>query len=307
MTQRRRSTWSTIACIAACAVSLAAVASERRGVKEAVVVLSREAEPFRKCEKAARELLQGEGWSVRTVVLNDKSPTIPQEGYSSARFISVGTEATEWSKGKGLETVFCMVADAEGAGLTPGPTLAGILADIPAARQVALIRKGLPGAKVIGVLYKKDSPRGERALAGLRAEAAKAGLTVEAEGVDSKEAIGGGLSTLLKRGIDILWTMPDGALYDGNTIKAVLRATLEEKVPVFGFSTPMVRAGALMGVGITPEAQGSQAAALTIGRANNAAAGQLVVPDFEVTVNQVVAERLGITLPAGLATGSKGD
>ncbi|MDP1662197.1 MAG: ABC transporter substrate binding protein [Phycisphaerales bacterium] len=303
----RRSTWSFIACMAACVVSLAAIASERRAPKEAVVVLSREADPFRKCEKAAREVLQSDGWSVRTVVLDDKSSAGPVEGYGSAKLLTVGTEATEWSKGKGLETVFCMVADAEGAGLATSPAIAGILAEIPAARQVALIKQGLPNAKVIGVLYKKDSARGERSLAGLRAEAAKAGLNVEAEGVDSKDAIGAALNSLLKRGIDILWTMPDGSLYDANTIKAVLRATLEERVPVFGFSTPVVRAGALMGVGITPEAQGRQAARLMIARSSNPTAGQMVAPEFEITVNQVVAERLGVTLPTALAAGSKGD
>jgi putative ABC transport system substrate-binding protein len=282
---------------------LCAWGSALRAAKEAVVVLSREAEPFRKCEKAARAQLESDGWTVKTIVLDDKSAVD-----AGAALITVGTEATAWGRGKGSDRVFCMVADLESAGLAGDGAVAGVLAEIPAARQMAILKQALPNAKTVGVLFKKGSTRGERWVASLRLEAGKAGLKVEAEGVEAKEEVGHALDTLLKRGIDVLWTMPDGALYDANTIKAVLHATLEAKVPVFGFSTPVVKAGALVGVGIAPETQGKQAAALLMARtkAEASRSGQTVEPEFEVTVNQVVAERLGIKLPPEL-TGKKGD
>lgn len=267
-------------------------------------MLSREAEPFRKCERAARAALEAEGWTVRTEVINEKAPpSCPAD----ASLITVGTEAAVWSKGRAGTTVFCMVADVESAGLIAGS--AGVLAEIPVSRQVALLRQALPDAKTVGVLFKRGSTRGERWVDALKQEAARSGLKVDAEPVDSKEKVAPALDALIRRRVDVLWTMPDGALYDANTIKAVLHSTLEAKLPVFGFSTPVVKAGALVGVGITPESQGAQAAALLMKRAKEPAgtAGQTVEPAFEVSVNQVVAERLGVRLPPSLASERKGD
>jgi len=283
---------------------MGAWSARRSNGREAVLVLSREAEPFRKCERAARTALEAEGWTVRTEVMNEKSPPACP---ADASLITVGTEAAVWSKAHAGAKVFCMVADVESAALGTGS--AGVLAEIPAARQVALLRQALPEARSVGVLFKRGSARGERWVAALKQEAAKSGLTVDAEPVDSKENIASALDALIRRRVDVLWTMPDGALYDANTIKAVLHSTLEAKLPVFGFSTPVVKAGALVGVGITPDSQGAQAAALLLKRAKEApgAPGQTVEPVYEVSVNQAVAERLGVRLPPSLAGERKGD
>ncbi|CAG0965185.1 hypothetical protein PHYC_00943 [Phycisphaerales bacterium] len=281
---------------------LGAWGSEAEAPKEALVVLSREAEPFRKCEKAVAARLKESGWTVRTVVIDDKGRV--GGGEAADRVVAVGTEAATWAKSRaseGTSVVFCMVADAEGAGLTAQPNISGVLSEVPAAAQMSLIREALPKAGRVGILYKEGSARGERWLAAMRDEALKVGLSVDAQRVESKEKLGDALSLLLKRRVDVLWTMPDGGLYDASTLKAVLRATLEEGVPVFGFSTPVVRAGALVGVGIAPEAQGAQAGALMIDLAGRKGpAAEIVDPAFEVGVNLVVAERLQLSVPGGV-------
>lgn len=268
---------------------------------EAVVVLSREAEPFRKCEKAVTSALKEAGWSVKSVVLDPDGKAAGAE--SASKVLAIGTEAATWAKPRakdGAEVVFCMVADAEGAGLIDQPRIGGVLSEVPASDQMALIKETLPKATTVGILYKSGSARGERWLTAMREEAVKRGMVVDAQGVEGKEELGSALSALLKRRVDVLWTMPDGGLYDANTIKAVLHATLEARVPVFGFSTPIVRAGALVGVGITPESQGAQAAGLMIERAEPGGEARVTNPRYEISVNKVVAERLGLTLPAGV-------
>jgi putative ABC transport system substrate-binding protein len=269
----------------------------------AFIALSKEADAFRKCEKSARAALESQGWTVTSAILDDKGQaTAPP----NAAVIAIGTEAATWSKAQaqsGVNSVFCMVADPDGAGLLTGPPLAGVLTEIPVARQVALLRSALPQARVIGLLYKRGSTRGERTVSALKAAADSAGFSVTAVAVENKDEMGPALEHMLKNGVDVYWTMADGALYDANTIKAVLSAALEARVPVFGFSTAIVKAGAVVGVGIAPETQGKQAATLLQRRAGgDALKAETIDPEFEVHVNQAAADRLGIKLPSDLTT-----
>lgn len=289
---------------AACLLTLSGAHADRPHTRAAIVLLSKEAEPFRKCEKAAAAALAARGWSVTSAVLDPKDA--PQTG--DAAVIAVGTEAAAAVRAaRSANAVFCMVADAEGAGLLADPALSGVLAEVPFPRQVAVIARAVPAARTIGLIVRSNSARNDRALASLKSAAAAAGLAVVTETVESREEMSGALDRLLKRNIDVYWTIPDGSLYDANTIKAVLSATLDARVPVFGFSAAMVRAGALIGVAITPEAQGRQAAALLNARTEaHPARSETVEPEFEISVNKVVAERLGVRLPQDIANG-KGD
>jgi ABC-type uncharacterized transport system substrate-binding protein len=73
---------------------------------------------------------------------------------------------------------------------------------------------------------------------------------------------------------------------------------------VFGFSPAFVRAGALLGVGVDPAAQGEQAAGIAlqvIGKTWDEQQPPLQAPaSFQLAVNQIVAGQIGVALPRGL-------
>jgi ABC-type uncharacterized transport system substrate-binding protein len=79
---------------------------------------------------------------------------------------------------------------------------------------------------------------------------------------------------------------------------------LRRRVPVFGFSPAFVRAGALIGVGIDPHAQGRQAGELVrLSLARSPTADSIpnavrLAPTYQLAVNLTVARKLGVTLPA---------
>ncbi len=51
----------------------------------------------------------------------------------------------------------------------------------------------------------------------------------------------------LKERVDFVWCPPDGTLYNGTTVKPLILASLENELPVAGFSANFVRAGAAAG------------------------------------------------------------
>lgn len=262
------------------------------------ILLSREAEPFRQAEQACAGALRGESWGVRSEVLDPaKPPAIAED----ATVIAVGTEAAAWAQAHvspRARVVYAMVADPEGAGLTAGRPVAGVLSDVPAEAQVAAVRGCLPQARVVGALVRAGSPRSARLHAAFAEAAGKAGLRVETVSVGDKPEVAQAVEELLRRRVDIVWTMPDAGLYDANVIKNLLQTTLRAGVPVYGFSTPMVRAGALVGAAVDPAAQGRRAAELAL-RPPDDRVPVAVNAEHAIGVNLIVAQRLNITVPAG--------
>jgi putative ABC transport system substrate-binding protein len=51
----------------------------------------------------------------------------------------------------------------------------------------------------------------------------------------------------LRERFDFVWCLPDGVLYQGPTVSAVVLASIRYRVPLIGFSEGLVRAGALVG------------------------------------------------------------
>jgi ABC-type uncharacterized transport system substrate-binding protein len=52
----------------------------------------------------------------------------------------------------------------------------------------------------------------------------------------------------LQNRVDFVWVPPDGALYNSSTVKPLIRASIENRLPVVGFSASFVRTGAVAGV-----------------------------------------------------------
>lgn len=94
---------------------------------------------------------------------------------------------------------------------------------------------------------------------------------------------------------DFVLTRPDGALYNSTTVKPLILASLEHRLPIIGFSASFVRSGAA--VGIYPDFRdiGLQTAAL----AQKFLAGQVRASyegprTYVVAVNQRVLRLLGL-------------
>ena len=170
-----------------------------------------------------------------------------------------------------------------------------VVLDQPPARQAAAIRLALRDARRVGMLVGAES-RG--LLPAYRAALAAAGLEL-----NGGEVSAGGLAATLQEVLtdsDVLLAVPDPAIFNGDTVANILAAGYRRQVPLIGFSPAYVKAGALMGLFVTPAQLGTGASSALFA----ALRGELPPPqapgDFTVEANAAVARSLGLTIDAAL-------
>lgn len=279
-----------------------------------VIVLGSKAKPYGLAGAAAAKSLAGREQSCRIMLLDNVINKTQSIDPTNDAIIAVGTRAAvhlHRTLPAGPLLTYCMVADPASRGLTQGSRARGVTTDIPAAQQYELLSRALPSVRSVGMLYKGREPR-SRAFEKSARLSLPDKWQLHAVDVDNHRSVAEAIDRLLSRPIDIVWTAPDSTVYDIPTVKALLLASIRRGKPVFGFSPPFVRAGALLGVGIDPAEQGRQVAELThslleptaTGSADAAdkdgAARRPVEPRFQVAVNLIVAKKLGIRLPRSL-------
>lgn len=169
--------------------------------------------------------------------------------------------------------------------------------DHPPDRVIGLARALLPDMKRMALL---TSPASESAEPQYASRAQKLGLSLEIARARSAEEVGPALKTLLDAA-EVLIAVPDQTLYNSETIYGVLLTTYRNRVPVIGFSAPLVKAGALAAVYTSPEDIGRELATMVIDQLENP---RRSLPSarhpqrFSVTTNRQVGRSLGIELPA---------
>ena len=271
---------------------------------EVAIVTSSEAKPYEQARDAAREQLRKAGFSCKLYQLNELNHEALQKLKARApvALLAVGSDAAAH-----LHRLFdghaplcyCMVGDPVSAGLTKGKVAVGVTTEVPLKMQFELVRQALPHTRRVGLLYNASSQKG-RNLKAAAESALPDGWVLEAVAVEQHPSFSKAIEALLERKVDLVWTWPDASLYNAAGVRALLLSALRHGVPVYGFSRPFVRAGALLGMGVEPQSQGEQAAGVLRGLVGTPAVpkqAQVHAPQAKVIVNLVVAKRLSIKLP----------
>lgn len=269
-----------------------------------MIVLSSEAAPYHQAE-AGFKAGMADHKQMRTVLLKDvKESGIDNTiGKTADEIVAIGTPAAVFlhkSLPAPTPLIYCMVSDPVGNGFNDGRALCGVTTDVPLSAQFALISQALPKARSIGMLYRSNTPEGQRLLKTVQ-EALPKDWNLEAVAVDKLPNIADAIAELINKHIDIVWTSVDAQIYDYPAESALLLAALRNKVPVFGFSPAFVRSGALIGVGVSPAAQGKQAADLALrvlDHPNDAHNPRITSPEaIQIAVNLILAPQIGVELP----------
>lgn len=173
----------------------------------------------------------------------------------------------------------------------PGLLQGGIYLDQPASRLLHTARLLEPTANTIGMLTGKLS--GVR-LKEFSAEAYDLGLKLRSAELQKDDNPVAKLESLIA-GSDVYIVLPDRAEFNRTTAKWIIYLSYRYGVPVIGYSSRYVDAGALVSVFTTPEQMGQQAADLTAA----VVAGDVSLPrweypkDYQVRINKKVARSLG--------------
>ncbi|MBI1791236.1 MAG: hypothetical protein HYR60_27220, partial [Acidobacteria bacterium] len=166
--------------------------------------------------------------------------------------IAVGAEAADVlaSISVDLPVVCTMILRGDAVkGATPEarfPRLVGVVSlDVPLAALLAELRRLFPGKTRLGII--RNPAKQTLAAAALQQEAGREGFTVRTADCDDPRALLAAFLSL-KNQVDFVWCLPDSLLYNSATVKPLLLASFEQRLPIIGFSESFVRAGAALGV-----------------------------------------------------------
>ena len=196
-----------------------------------------------------------------------------------------------------IPVVFCMVLDPAKHDLK-APNMTGIRLEIPIERQLRTMRSVLPSMKRIGVLY--DPEKTVHLVEEARLLSKSMGLELVVKQVNTEKEVPPALRALLSQ-VEALWLVPDSTVLTEDSLKFVLGTALDFNVPVIGFSSELVRSGALLGLSVSYEDVGRQAGLLAKKILSDQA--QPFTTTFpperlRLALNLKTARFLGIVIPA---------
>lgn len=148
---------------------------------------------------------------------------------------------------KDVPVVFSMVTNPQREDLKT-KNMTGISLDVPVKSQLVTFKSVVPKIQKVGVLY--DPKNTGDLIEQAKFIAPSQGFEILPVRVDDPNELGNALRKF-EGGIDALWLVPDKTVVRGDTLKLILKFTLDRKIPFFVFEKSFVTAGAL--VGLSPD------------------------------------------------------
>ena len=208
-------------------------------------------------------------------------------------FISVGPEAARfvWTNGvlKSSTRLYSVVLNPEKVfGTSPSPC--GVSLNIPAQKQLEMIKRALPGVSRIGILY--DPLYNSDFFEEAAAFASSGEIRIIPLEVSSKKEIPGVLKDHWGD-VDALWLIPDRTVISESIIKYVIKESLFKVVPVIGYNRFFYESGAALAFVFNYEELGRQCAVEALKVLSGGGCGK-TTPFFHVWINTRVLKKLGI-------------
>lgn len=195
-----------------------------------------------------------------------------------ATIITLGPQAAMRAarEAPSLATVDCLSTQA-GTGAQAVP------AAIPLGQQLVWLRRLLPDARYIGVLY--DPAQNSELVEALAAALRGAGLNPVLAPVATPAMLPAALARL-SSSADALLAVPDTTVYKRETVKALLLFSFRHKLPLIGLSETWVQAGALYALDWDYRELGAFCGRLALRQLPGARAAAPIAPNLHIYVNQ---------------------
>lgn len=195
-----------------------------------------------------------------------------------------------------VRAVSCLTIERQG--------LPGVVLTHPASSRIELLRRILPKAVQIGVLY---DPSGSRAdIAALEAAARAASAGIVARPVTDAGVLEAQLERLANE-VDVLLGTYDPGIYAARNAAQLIRFSYQHRIPFIGTSDAWARAGALAGFDWDYKDLAAQCAS----KAMRLAAGEALDPEpqrprrMPYSLNAATARQLNVPLPRGVVQGAR--
>ena len=205
-----------------------------------------------------------------------------------------------------IPVVYTAVSDPVGAGLAKedgsnAGNITGSCDLLPVDEQLKMIRKMLPDAKKIGILYTTSEANSVSTIKEYKKVSDKYGFEIVDTGINTLADVDMAAADLVGK-VDCICNLTDNTVVA--SLPTILDKANEKKIPVFGSEIEQVKIGCLAAEGIDYIALGKQtgkmAAEILKGekKASDMQFETITEPGFYV--NNEVAKNLGITVPEDL-------
>ena len=162
--------------------------------------------------------------------------------------------------------------------------------------QINLIKKVLPKAKTIGILYTQSEPNSVVQKDEAKRLLEEKGFTVVEKTILDSNNVKAAAESLMAE-VDMVFVPTDNII--SSTMETVKQVSIKHKVPIFGGSTEMIAVGGLYNYGTNYEELGRQTARMLIRVLKGEKPENIAVelPEkLELHTNQEMADALGIDI-----------
>ena len=162
--------------------------------------------------------------------------------------------------------------------------------------QINLIKKVLPKAKTIGILYTQSEPNSVVQKDEAKRLLEEKGFTVVEKTILDSNNVKAAAESLMTE-VDMVFVPTDNII--SSTMETVKQVSIKHKVPVFGGSTEMIAVGGLYNYGTNYEELGRQTARMLVRVLKGEKPENIAVelPEkLELHTNQEMADALGIDI-----------
>lgn len=216
-----------------------------------------------------------------------------QTAYSSAKKNDIPVIFTAVT-----DPIIAELANSDG---TPVGEITGTSDKLPVEKQLEMIRKILPEAKTIGIMYSTSEINSVSAIEEYKKAAPAYGFEIIESGVSSTADIPLAADNLVGK-VDCITNLTDNTVV--SSLPVILDKAAKKNIPVFGSEIEQVRIGCLATVGLDyvdlGEQTGRMAAKVLKGEKKAGEMNFEVIAEAAFYGNNVVAENLGVTIPDDL-------
>lgn len=219
--------------------------------------------------------------------------------------IATPTAQAAYNATKDIPIVITAVTDPVKSGLAkslekPETNVTGTSDALPIGKQFELLKKLVPNAKKVGMLYNTSEANSEIQVTEAKDAAPKFGLEIVPSGISNVNEIPAALDALLAK-VDVLYNPTDNMI--ASSMPIIYSKSIAKKIPVIGSEKGQVESGALATSGIDYYKLGYQTGLVAVDILGGKKPQDIAITtlqDTQLVINETSATALGITIPDDL-------
>lgn len=216
--------------------------------------------------------------------------------------IATPTAQTAFNATKNIPILITAVTDPVVAGLAksmekPETNVTGTSDNVPIETQFELLKKLVPNAKKVGILYNTSESNSELQVNNAKKAAPNFGLEVNAVGITNVNDIPQSLNSLIGK-MDVLYVPTDNMV--ASSMPIIADQCFKNNIPIIGSEKGQVEQGALATTGIDYYKLGFQTGLVAVEVINGKQPKDIAITtlkDMQLVVNTDAAKKLKITVP----------